>query len=735
MMGSRSGAEVGRAALNGATGLLLVLGCVLLRDVLDLSLPSFLALLGALSLLFLAVKGLELAASRVAPGWLPAAAWKYATIAVIAVPPLVLGLVRWRLASDMLPGWTWPALAGAAAVAAVGPIATWRVGVARTDAAGPGRLLAALLLTGLFLHVADAMELLQAVRPGTGLLHAGLYVGLWIASSALVLPLGARSSLYRAGREALLSPWLVALLAALGLALVEADRRVLPGLYPPAHLWLGVTGILCLDTALHSLVAARRGRAFTAIGSAAALALVASAAALPCAGWARAPALRAEMIETATGSWVLEALPDPARPGRSSRTPIHPALRFERYLDEVPDARDLNLLLITVDALRADCLGKAWSTKRGGLMPRLEELAGQSVRFRRAYAQGTRTVMAMGALMLGRYSANLTWELWPYRSGRLFDPRKTSPAVLERLRGRTIYTTLPRIPRRGTLARRIRAAGLHTMAALYVGSAEFFQSKTGLGQGFRQYRDLSRSRLPAPHADHVAKRAIEQIDRAQGKRWFEWVHIYDPHESRGHRDRYKKLLAVTDKALGRMVDELRTLGQLDRTVIVVTADHGESFGEHKGANHGTTLYEEQAHIPLLIRMPGVAPRSEDRPVAAIDVTATLLVLAGASTEGIDGVNLVPLLTRGAYPEGRPVFLEIHRYNSKGGKRSSDAKGVVLDNWKLIVNRKRGAAQLFDLGRDPGERRNLVAAEPEVYERLEGILTSFVDDAERRHPLP
>jgi arylsulfatase A-like enzyme len=165
------------------------------------------------------------------------------------------------------------------------------------------------------------------------------------------------------------------------------------------------------------------------------------------------------------------------------------------------------------------------------------------------------------------------------------------------------------------------------------------------------------------------------------------------------------------------------------------ADHGESFGEHKGDRHGTSLYEEQARIPLFIRMPGAKPRSEDRPVAAIDVTATLLVLAGASTAAVDGVNLVPLLTRGAYPEGRPVFLEIHRYNSKGGKRSTDKKGVVIDDWKLVLDRKRDTAQLFDLEEDPRERVNLVAEEPEVYERLEAILASFLDGAERGHPLP
>ncbi len=174
---------------------------------------------------------------------------------------------------------------------------------------------------------------------------------------------------------------------------------------------------------------------------------------------------------------------------------------------------------------------------------------------------------------------------------------------------------------------------------------------------------------------------------------------------------------------------------LERTAVVLLADHGEAFGEHRRHGHGSTLYDPQARIPLLLSVPGLPPSEVDTPVAAIDATTTLLVLGGADASATDGLNLLPLAQGRRTSSERPIFLELHRYLSSRGTRTADLKGVVLGDWKLVVDRKRDTAALYDLRSDPNERRNRLATAPERAALMRGMLDAFVHDAERDRPLP
>ena len=135
-----------------------------------------------------------------------------------------------------------------------------------------------------------------------------------------------------------------------------------------------------------------------------------------------------------------------------------------------------------------------------------------------------------------------------------------------------------------------------------------------------------------------AQRRVDQLlayyDQVKPKRSFVWVHFFEPHEpyvahdgfafGGGDVDRYDSEIAYTDAAVGRLVREVRA--RRPGTIVIVAADHGEEFEEHGGRYHGSSLYEEQLHIPLIVSIPGLAPHVVDGQVQLIDVTPTVLNL-------------------------------------------------------------------------------------------------------------
>jgi arylsulfatase A-like enzyme len=161
-----------------------------------------------------------------------------------------------------------------------------------------------------------------------------------------------------------------------------------------------------------------------------------------------------------------------------------------------------------------------------------------------------------------------------------------------------------------------------------------------------------------------------------------------------------------DAALGRALEALRRAGRLDRTLVVLTSDHGEEFHEHGGWTHGQSLYEELVRVPLVVRAPKGGPGAGLRveaPVSLVDAMPTILDLAGvASSARPSGRSLVPLL-RGERMEPVPCFAEI-------AAGPVGARAVFLGNEALVVSRKSGteAVQLFDLAADPGEKAPLAA---------------------------
>jgi len=206
---------------------------------------------------------------------------------------------------------------------------------------------------------------------------------------------------------------------------------------------------------------------------------------------------------------------------------------------------------------------------------------------------------------------------------------------------------------------------------------------------------------------HAGGRAVidpllERLRRVGDEPTFVYGHLMEPHypydrggnEGTAH-ERYLAEIAVADGLLGRVV---RVLGQRfkDRAYLIVTADHGEAFGEHGTFQHTKTLYEELLHVPLLITGPGVVPRRIEQHVGLVDVGPTVLDLFGVDAPAeIIAQSLVPVLAGGEVALDRPVLAE-------GRLR----RALYHGDLKVIEDARRKTVEVYDLSADPGELDNL-----------------------------
>jgi choline-sulfatase len=364
--------------------------------------------------------------------------------------------------------------------------------------------------------------------------------------------------------------------------------------------------------------------------------------------------------------------------------------------------RDLNLLLVTLDTVRADhlgCYGYARPTS-----PAIDRLAAEGALFLNGWAHAPSTRYSMPAIATGRWPSAIAWDesiWWP----------RLAPGVR-------------------TIAEALRSAGYFT-AAFY--SYDYFSpsDRRGFERGVDLYR-ADRARLHqavnGPMESHgsssreMADDSIAFLEEHQNRKFFFWVHFYDPHLSYephpeiaafgGSRiDLYDGEIRFTDHHLGRVLERLRTLGLWDRTAIVVTGDHGEGFGEHGLTEHGFDLYAAQTKVPLIIRVPGLAPRRIAVPAGHVDLAPTLLNLAraaqgdaGGREQGFLGRSLIPELAGALAPDpGAPPPRVFQEVTSERGKK----RALVTEELHLIWNwTPDNTTECYDLRADPDERRDL-----------------------------
>jgi arylsulfatase A-like enzyme len=204
-----------------------------------------------------------------------------------------------------------------------------------------------------------------------------------------------------------------------------------------------------------------------------------------------------------------------------------------------------------------------------------------------------------------------------------------------------------------------------------------------------------------------------------GKRFFFWMHFLDPHADylrhedgpsfgTGQRDLYDGEVAFVDRNIGRVLELIAASPWGSKTIVVVTSDHGEAFGEHKMWRHGFELWEELVRVPLILKIPGLPPQHIATRRSAIDLVPTLLDLlgvpapSGAGSDFISGVSLVPdlLLPPGKSPEPRDLLIDM-----PAGPYNDSRRALIHGDLKLTVSNGT-SYELYDLGKDPDERQNL-----------------------------
>lgn len=378
---------------------------------------------------------------------------------------------------------------------------------------------------------------------------------------------------------------------------------------------------------------------------------------------------------------------------------------------------DLNVLFITIDTLRADHVG-AYGYARA-TTPALDAIARDGAVFENAWAHAPSTRYSMPALLTGRYPSQVAW-----------DPDARTPQSW--WPGLQLENT--------TIAEVMKAAGLSTGA---ITNYHYFDKARRMDQGFDSY-DNSNARLHAgadPASTHgtssreQADKSIAFVEAHAGGRWFLWVHFYDPHhEYELHPGtttfgddavaRYDHEIRFTDDQIARVVDRLRSLGIYDKTAIVVTGDHGEGFGEHGIQFHGYDLYGAQTRVPLIVRVPGIAPARPTLPAGHVDVLPTLANLIGAApVDGTAGRSLLDAIAGQLAPDAdREIFQEV-KYEGPTEKYAVATRCKHL----LYSMRPANTWELYDTCADRGENQDrageLDGAEGRA---LKGKLLAWID---------
>jgi arylsulfatase A-like enzyme len=346
---------------------------------------------------------------------------------------------------------------------------------------------------------------------------------------------------------------------------------------------------------------------------------------------------------------------------------------------------DTNVLLITVDSLRADM---PWAGYERPIAPAMTAFAKTAVVYDRFYSISSYTAMSLGGLLSGRYPSELD------RSGYYFANYPDSVLFFPEL---------------------LRDAGVRTVSAQ---SHFYFDQRSGFRQAFDVYEIV-----PGIGEDHQTDNNVtspQQLELALGilsdkanvsGRFFAWFHFLDPHDKYqahagiewGHatRDLYDGEVTFTDQHIGKLLDFVDAQEWGKRTAVVISADHGEAFGEHSTFfRHGFELWDVVTHVPFMIRAPGVAPRRVETPRSAIDVAPTILDLFGVPKDpAMDGTSLLAEL-KGADEPARDIILDLPRTTDSDRRRA-----LLRGDYKLVALGDDDAFQLYDLARDPREERD------------------------------
>ena len=582
---------------------------------------------------------------------------------------------------------------GAALVAAVGAL----VRASSSGARRPWRAAGAAALVTSPVVIGVAFALFRGPKAEHIPAHGAISVVLALVGAAAVFAAARLYAIVLADARPRARALGASALLAVALVAHAANRNVLPRLYPWFHETLALLTFVLLGLAARLLVA-RVERRLAAVAAGLAVA-TAGGVAFSLHALAGSQVLRFAAHErTAMASLALRAVPTSLQPHTAAGAERQVAEAALPALPDGPRRPEADVLLITIDALRSDHVG-AYGYKRA-TTPNIDRLAARGVRFTHAYSQAPHTSFSVASMLTGKYFPTLA-RLAP---GESHDP---IAAVLRTYGWRT--------------------AAFYPPAVFYVDAA-----KT------KMYADTNFSfeyvKFEYIDAERRTDQVLSYYDTVKPERSFVWIHFFEPHEpyethagfsfGAGDLDRYDSEIAYTDAAVGRLVAETRK--RRPDTIVIIAADHGEEFDEHGGRYHGSTLYEEQLHVPLIVSIPDVAPAVVGGQVELIDVTPTILNLLDIPVPArMRGTDLGPWLSTPPAPAERlpPAFAEVE-----------DRRMVAYRDEKLICDLHWGFCAYYDLASDPREQHNLAEERPDRAAAMRALLDHWLDGHVRLEPL-
>ncbi|MDD8020736.1 MAG: sulfatase-like hydrolase/transferase [Acidobacteriota bacterium] len=376
--------------------------------------------------------------------------------------------------------------------------------------------------------------------------------------------------------------------------------------------------------------------------------------------------------------------------------------------------KDYNVILITIDTLRADRLGCYGYTP--DITPTINIWAKAGIRFARCIAQTPLTLPSHTTIMTGTI---------PIFHGVRDNGGFVVPDKLQ------------------TLAESFKSAGFKTAAFV---SAYVLDARWGLSQGFDYYFDnFDLGRFEKISLGEVQRRAEDTInetlswlDKNKQDKFFIWIHLYDPHTPYDPPEPYQSQLAdrpyageiaYTDSQLARLENYLQNNGLKNRLFLIVTSDHGESLGQHGEATHGFFVYQETLHVPLIFVTPfrQFSGKSYSGTVTLADIMPTALELSGVKIPAeVQGQSLVRYFTGQKTTDDRLAYAETYYPRFHYGW--SELRSFQNNRYKLIL---APVPELYDLVNDPEEEKNLVYTQKKVYEQLLTLSRTFEQKASEK----
>ncbi len=372
--------------------------------------------------------------------------------------------------------------------------------------------------------------------------------------------------------------------------------------------------------------------------------------------------------------------------------------------------QDFNIVLITFDALRADHLGcYGYKNKTS---PNIDKLAAEGAVFERAYSVGTGTMISIPTIFTGHYVSQLQCDNLQ-KGGIHHEVVAEQDTVQEFLRRNGYYT-----------------AGLYNVGYLNIVKQGWNLWKIPKGK----MATVKNSTSP-----ETTEEGIDFIKRHNDDKFFLWLHYYDPHDKyvkhsgfksfgSGKNALYDGEIYYADHYMGRFIKELKKLDR--RSVVIISADHGESLGEHGIPFHNLNFYTPIVNVPLIVWYEGMKPRRIKSPVSLIDFYPTVRNLLGEEPDPeLPGRSLLTYALEGREDQERPVyhaaqFIQFGMYYSK--------RGLTRGNYRFFWDVLTGGEELYNVKTDPKESQNLVSALPvkasemrdTLYRQIESIAVSM-----------